>query len=267
MDALIASYGAGDDDCSDSEGTKLAPFPPPPLSLLSPSGTDDPRPSRVRSFPHVQGNYSLHVYIPVQVRGPPRREIAAVLKRAASVVPGLCVVDIDLPLESLVRDDQRLHQLGIDREFHISLGRCVPIRVHQIDSVVSILRQKLHPPKRYWIEFSEWQVFVNDERTRSFLSLEVTTRGLGEIRKQIEGVNEVYRLHNLPEFYKDPRPHISLAWAAGDARESLNKVVEDNKLRRITYGLSNVPVFGCNFGGVECKIGKKTYKICKPPDS
>lgn len=72
---------------------------------------------------------------------------------------------------------------------------------------------------------------MNDDSTRSFLSLEITTSGLSEvcyiqqdlpwnvlafcilsiililvsliqIIKQIDAVNEVYKLHNLPEFYK-----------------------------------------------------------------
>lgn len=34
---------------------------------------------------------------------------------------------------------------------------------------------------RYWIDFSKWEVFVNDDRTRTFLSLEVTTGGLLEV--------------------------------------------------------------------------------------
>lgn len=87
---------------------------------------------------------------------------------------------------------------------------------------------------RYAIDFNKWEVFVNDDCTRSFLSLEITTSGLSEvccttrvtlnvgflhtrylvldivliiisliqISKQIDAVNEVYKLHNLPEFYK-----------------------------------------------------------------
>lgn len=105
---------------------------------------------------------------------------------------------------------------------------------------------------RYWMEFDKWEVFVNDDSTRSFLSLEITGTGLQEvgiiniarllsivvlvvlvttckswlaqvglylidfspplprsplffcpqITRQINVVNEVYRLHGLLEFYK-----------------------------------------------------------------
>ncbi|KAH1131455.1 hypothetical protein J1N35_002833 [Gossypium stocksii] len=99
-----------------------------------------------------------------------------------------------------------------------------------------MLRQKLQFQKRYWIDFNKWEVFMNDDRTCTFLSLEVITGGLPEITKQIQAVNEVYKLHNLPEFYKDPRPHISLAWALGDVSGSLKKVVEQETKSSVFRG-------------------------------
>lgn len=34
----------------------------------------------------------------------------------------------------------------------------------------------------YWIDFSKWEVFVNDDATRTFLSMEVVTGGLPEVK-------------------------------------------------------------------------------------
>ncbi|KAK6262079.1 hypothetical protein QUC31_007895 [Theobroma cacao] len=288
MEALRATYGEASSD-SDSEAsspptlstksktqteqTLSSPLPPPPLSLLDPPNAlgsldylQTGQPSRVRSFPHVEGNYALHVYIPVYIPSTSKKEIGKFLKRVATFVPGLHVVDIDVPLNILCKEEDKLEQVALGREFHISLGRTVPIRVHQIDSIVTILRQKLQFQKRYWIDFNKWEVFVNDDHTRSFLSLEVIRGGLAEITKQIEGVNEVYKLHNLPEFYKDPRPHISLAWALGDLSVPLKQVVKE-ETRTSSFGgsLQNC-ICTSKFGGIECKIGKKTYKICKSPD-
>lgn len=83
------------------------------------------------------------VFIPLLAK----KEIACVLKRVASLVPHLHLVEADIPLNILCNDDQKLdHALG--REFHISLGRSVPLRVHQINSLVSMLRQKLQLHKR-----------------------------------------------------------------------------------------------------------------------
>ncbi|KAJ0538599.1 putative U6 snRNA phosphodiesterase Usb1 [Helianthus annuus] len=239
--------------------------------------------SRIRSFPHIEGNYALHVYIPVFIPSERKKELIRFLKKATSLVQGLHVVDIDVPLHMLLKDEEKMVHAALGREFHISLGRTVPIRVHQIDSVVAMLRQKLQFQKRYLIDFNKWEVFVNDDKTRTFLSIENTTGGLPEIKKQIQAVNEVYKLHNLPEFYKvrvhrdyrfiscqcnvckrrDPRPHISIAWAVGDISQSLKRVVEGEMKRHINVGgLSMRSMFTCKFSNIVCKVGNKTYNIC-----
>ncbi|TYH90229.1 hypothetical protein ES332_A13G035900v1 [Gossypium tomentosum] len=289
MEALRATYG--DDDSSDSDSDHSPPLsfpansnpqteemlssalPPPPVSLLHPPNSlgslyylQTGQPSRVRSFPHVEGNYALHVYIPVFIPSISKKEMGQFLKRVSSVVPNLHVVDIDIPLNTLCKEEHKLEQVALGREFHISLGRTVPIRVHQIDSIVAMLRQKLQFQKRYWIDFNKWEVFVNDDRTRTFLSLEVVTGGLPEITKQIQAVNEVYKLHNLPEFYKDPRPHISLAWALGDVSGSLKKVVEQETKSSAFRGSLQSRICTSKVGGIECKIGNRTHIICKSPD-
>ncbi|XP_010426300.1 PREDICTED: U6 snRNA phosphodiesterase-like [Camelina sativa] len=285
MDALRASYGdaSSDSDTDDlpppcsvpaipgeksTADKESIPLPPPPLSLLESIvstgsldfSTTEPV-ARVRNFPHVDGNYAFYVYIPVIIPPSSKKEIGCFLKKVASVVPNLHLVEADVPFSILCKDDQRFKR-ALGREFHISLGRSVPIRVHQINSVVSMLRQKLQFHKRYLIDFNKWEVFVNDDCTRSFLSLEITTSGLSEISKQIDAVNEVYKFHNLPEFYKDPRPHISLVWALGDIRNSLKGAV-DGELRKLRAGgcVQN-RIFASEFSGIECKIGKQKHRIC-----
>ncbi|KAG9439059.1 hypothetical protein H6P81_019224 [Aristolochia fimbriata] len=277
MDALMASYACSSSDSEESSedarrqrsrhfsGKRLpASLPPPPLAPLHPpnslvhSQTDHG--GRFRSFPHVEGNYALHVFIPVLMPPSIRKELIPAMRKVTSLVPGLHVVD-DVPLSDLCKDVERLEQVALGREFHISLGRTVPIRVHQIDSIVSMLRQKLQSQKRYLIDFSKWEVFVNDDQTRTFLSMEVIAGGLAEIRRQIHVVDDIYRLHNLPEFYKNPRPHISLAWALGDISHSLKQAIEELNRCCITSGFRKKHIFGCTFNGIQCKIGKKFYKI------
>ncbi|KAK7316604.1 hypothetical protein RJT34_00193 [Clitoria ternatea] len=284
MDALKACYGDGSSD-SDTESDpstipasacskELTPLPPPPISLLDPPnifGAQDlqiGQTTRVRSFPHVNGNYAFHIYIPINISPPSMKVLAAFLKKVSSQEPSLNVVDVDAPLNILCKNDEKLEQVALGREFHISLGRTVPIRVHQIDSMVSMLKQKLQTQHHnYWIDFNKWEVFVNDDHTRTFLSLEVVQGGLVEITKQIEAVNTVYKLHNLPEFYKDPRPHISIAWAPGDITNSLKKVVDD-EMNKCAVGKSlKKCIFNCKFKGIECKVGKKTCWICKISDA
>ncbi|KAL6283156.1 hypothetical protein ACE6H2_014085 [Prunus campanulata] len=93
--------------------------------------------------------------------------MALFLNKLASLVPGLQAVDVDVPLEILLKDEHKLEQVGLGREFHISLGTTVPIRLHQVDSsLVTVLWQKLQIQRRYWywIDFSKWNVSVNNDR-------------------------------------------------------------------------------------------------------
>nr|DAD47136.1 TPA_asm: hypothetical protein HUJ06_017073 [Nelumbo nucifera] len=199
MEALIASYGDSSSDSDASPPRSKQPrhnnsnteeqsicLPPPPLALLDPPNSlgylETDHGGRERSFPRVEGNFALHVFIPVHIPATTRKELFHYLKKAASLLPGLHVVDVDILLNNLCKDDQKLEQVALGREFHISLGRTVPIRAHQIDSMVSMLCQKLQSQKRYWIDFSKWEVFVNDDHTRSFLSMEVAACGLAEVR-------------------------------------------------------------------------------------
>ncbi|CAH2070425.1 unnamed protein product, partial [Thlaspi arvense] len=80
-------------------------LPPLPLSLLDSIGSTDffstEHVVRVRLFPHVEGNYALHVYIPVFIPLLPKKEIVCFLKKVASFVPNLHLVDSDVPLRSL----------------------------------------------------------------------------------------------------------------------------------------------------------------------
>ncbi|CAN6470942.1 unnamed protein product [Victoria cruziana] len=249
MEALRASYGSSsedsDDDSSLERGKKEAAvtptlpepqcLPPPPIDLLEP---------------------------PVLIPAATKKQLVPLIRRTMLLVEGLHAVDIDIPLKDLCLDDEKLIQLVLGGEFHISLSRTVPIRVHQIDSIVAMLRQKFQAQKRYWIEFNTWEVFVNDDQTRTFLSMEVGTAGLKEITRQIETVNDVYRLHNLPRFYENPRPHISLAWGLGDISHSLQQSANELNRSRPSGG-SSQKIFSCLFNGIECRVGKKSYTICK----
>ncbi|XP_072960378.1 uncharacterized protein [Typha angustifolia] len=288
METLMATYGSDSDESdssppstrigrsSEDSGKVLVTseaadlLPPPPLDLLQPPNFVDvsslTRGSRVRNFPHIEGNYSLHIFIPVLIPSTTRNQMTIFMKKLASLIPNLYAVDADYALSDLCKDDKKLDQVLLSREFHVSLGRTVAIQVHQIDSIVAMLRQKFQCQRRYCMEFNKWDFFMNDEKTRSFLSLEVTGGGLLEITKQIHSVDEIYRLHGLPEFYKNPRPHISMLWASGDISHRLKQAIEELDKSQSNASSSRRHIFMCKFSSIVCKIGKKTYDICKLPD-
>ncbi|KAJ3680615.1 hypothetical protein LUZ60_016893 [Juncus effusus] len=167
MEALRATYGSDSDggspspskipikreDSSSARDEKKSSdlLPPPPLELLQPPNFIDysalAQGSRVRSFPHVKGNYALHIYIPVFIPSTTRKQMIFTMKRLSSLMAGLYTVDVDFALNELCKDDEKLEKIVLSREFHISLGRTVGIQVHQIDSILAMLRAKLHSQK------------------------------------------------------------------------------------------------------------------------
>jgi len=217
---------------------------------------------KTRTAPHLYVAMSYAVFIPSDAK----KQLAFAMKRAASLVPDLYAVDADYALSELCKDEHKLEKVLLSREFHVSLGRPVAVQVHQIDSFIAMLRQKFQSQQRYWMEFNKWEHFVNDDCTRLFLSLEVTRTGLPEISKQILMVDEIYRLHGLPEFYKNPRPHISLVWALGDISGKLKQAIKDiEKYQSSMTSLQKCNV-RCKFSRVVCKVGKKVHDICKVAD-
>ena len=66
----------------------------------------------------------------------------------SSDLPDLYAVDADYALSELCKDEQKLEKVLLGREFHVSLGRTVGIQVHQIDSLVAMLRQKFQAHQR-----------------------------------------------------------------------------------------------------------------------
>lgn len=78
----------------------------------------------------------------------PKKEISLFLKRITAALNELHVVDVDIPFSNLINDGQKFEQIVLGREFHVSLGRTVPIRVHQRDSMVAMLRQRLQSHRR-----------------------------------------------------------------------------------------------------------------------
>jgi hypothetical protein len=113
--------------------------------------------------------------VSVNISSPSKKELAAFLKKISSREPSLHVVDVDVPLNILCKNDEKLEQVALGREFHISLGRTVPIRVHQIDSVLSMLKHKLQTQNQsvfilVFFSYEKWNsIFLSTCLSDSFL--------------------------------------------------------------------------------------------------
>lgn len=78
-----------------------------------------------------------------------RGKLEPFLKRAFAVVPALQPMEGDMIGAGSAKASGDVQGFRLGTECHISLGRTVPIRVHQIDTVVQMLRHKLASQRGY----------------------------------------------------------------------------------------------------------------------
>jgi len=64
---------------------------------------------------------------------------------------------------------------------------------------------------------SRFGLLVNDERTRSFLTVGVGAGCVDRLRRLVASVDSVLARYRQPVYYADPKLHVSVASLKGDA--------------------------------------------------
>ncbi|XP_071747144.1 U6 snRNA phosphodiesterase 1 [Lepeophtheirus salmonis] len=94
--------------------------------------------------------------------------------------------------------------------FHLSLSKLFMIHI-TIDLINSL------------------KVFLNDDKTRTFVALNVLDSNNEFLCNIQEGVDSVLEERDLPPFYDPPEYHISLFWCLGNQAEEIESKLEDLK--------------------------------------
>jgi len=303
MDAIALYSSSDEDETSLKLGPANDPSPQQPYSQLLPSAealfvdpsvsanVEDPHHGRVRSFPHVEGNYATHVFIdvhpPPTCTAPLRRLLAALQQAVGDVQPieeessaaeGSSGIDIGF-------SGTAGHATPAALSYHLSLSRTAPVRQAQIDSLIATLRQRLRRLEPFTLSMAtEAEVFVNDDRTRSFVALtaassqempftaRIGTQPLYEcsnksddvLIRAINAVSAAFKLHGLPGYYENPRPHVSIAWCLGDKAAALEAALVRPAAAAALEEL-RVARWTCRPRAIVCKIGKKRFTVWEAP--
>ncbi|KAF8584688.1 hypothetical protein K439DRAFT_1646851 [Ramaria rubella] len=189
-----------------SPSRKKRKLPPLPPSLKSPVSEDDPSKhlGRVRTQPHVEGQFASYVYVPVPLERKGGNDIGrlimCIMKEAESLVPGL---------NFIVGEDGR-------EELHISLSRPVYLRHHQRESFKGAVKSLASSHVSFSASFATFATFNNDDATRTFLALEVGA-GHSRFRSLAEALTPTLRALYQKEYYAQPRFHASMAWMLLDS--------------------------------------------------
>ena len=205
---------------------------------------------RVRSFPHVAGNFPTTVYVPIKLIPEQVDALEAVYERLRAAM-GPCL--------------QRLGAGGLAKggDFfergHISLSRTVPTRREQRDPLLERLAKELQVgpgamEETFPLVFEGLEVFENDEGTRCFVAFPLS----GEVQpvlQLVRSVDTAFRALELPEYYAEPRPHFSFAWAEGSHAPDLRRAAASASAALAPLSLS------ARAGSVRALVGAAVFTV------
>ena len=205
---------------------------------------------RIRSFPHVEGQFATHVYFEVDLpenNASLRDDYSHLLQNLETACQGISTLHhIDLPL-------------------HVSFSRTVPIRSIQIGSLLKGLQQSLtqHLKKRNDRSLDVWiggsaDVLLNDEKTRTFITLPVSDKGEENLQRIIDQISKVFILHGLPKYYEDPIIHASFVWCLGDHHDAIWHMLQNSTA--VSHALERVR-WESKITRICCRIGKKDHIV------
>ncbi|KAL5482667.1 USB1 [Sanghuangporus weigelae] len=201
---LVAYESSDDDDGAENhldaaKSARKLPKLSPSLSVPVPN--DDPtlHQGRVRTSPHVEGQFAAFVYVPVLLKkNPPLRQLLEKsVNHAKNIEPALVCDWLDSP---------ETHTL------HISLTRPIYLRNYQREELKRVVKAAARVICPFTASFSKFAIFENDEHTRAFLGIEVGA-GHRELEMLSKPVEPILKSLRQKGFYSEPRFHASIAWA------------------------------------------------------
>ncbi|KAJ6511985.1 U6 snRNA phosphodiesterase Usb1 [Mycena vitilis] len=203
-DVALVAYSSSEESESDTQ------IPPPPkkrklpaisTTLIPPGHVDDPslHQGRIRTIPHVDGQYATHIYASVP------------LARGSTFFKLLCKI-----LASAKSTVPTLHDFWSSSEsktqLHISMSRPIFLRSHQREDMKLAVKRVAEKTLPFTASFAHLSELVNDEGTRIFLALEIGA-GHHELTNITTSLVPALRALRQQEYYTDPRFHASIGWA------------------------------------------------------
>ncbi|KAF8158233.1 hypothetical protein B0H34DRAFT_797644 [Crassisporium funariophilum] len=229
----LVSYASSDDEDKSDHATSMEPIEPPPSkkrhvaqsfkyqhsvfilssssrklppissSIIAPGPIDNPalHQGRTRTRPHVEGQFAAHVYVSLALSRQSLlyRLLQDIFVDAKKTVPTL--LEISPAQDSPQRP-----------ELHISISRPIFLRAHQREDLKRAVKKLAKAQKPFTVSFATLSELINDEKTRTFLTIEVGA-GHHELRSLADALAPALRAIRQQEYYDKPRFHASIAWA------------------------------------------------------
>ncbi|KAJ6557222.1 hypothetical protein DFH09DRAFT_1037267 [Mycena vulgaris] len=173
-------------------------------TLVGPVHVDDPslHQGRIRTMPHVDGQYATHIYasVPLDRGSALFKLLRRVIDSAKTTVPTL--------------HDFWSSPTDCKPELHVSLSRPIFLRSHQREDIRRAVKHIAEQTPLYNSPASFAQIceLVNDDGSRIFLALEIGA-GHHELARLTNLLTPTLRTIRQQEYYTTPRFHVSIGWA------------------------------------------------------
>ncbi|XP_059054114.1 U6 snRNA phosphodiesterase 1 [Achroia grisella] len=242
MSALssLCEYDSEESDCdTKSTKNKKLKLRLPDLSAVPVIPTEnytdncDLHAGRLRSFPHVRGNWSSFVYIQYTED----EDFLKLFKKLQAKV-----FEID---GSCYKCD----------DFHISLSKTVVLQYHLITSFSTTLQKILSDFESFKLSYDSVKIYCNEENTRTFVALEVDHFSKKYLMHMTDKIDNVLKEYNLPTFYENPSFHMSILWLNGNKKAQLINILDNLNDILLNKNLKTIHI-----NKVNCKVGNKYFQ-------
>ncbi|KAH8417026.1 hypothetical protein KR222_001687, partial [Zaprionus bogoriensis] len=191
--------------------------------------TDNPalHGGRIRSFKHERGNWATFVFVPV----------------------GACAFQLDtFQAAAILKLAPHIELQASEPPLHLSLSRTVVLQHHQVSEFSRSLQKVLNSCAGYL------RVYTNEERTRTFLAVQLDRAYTAKTCDLLRPIDVVMRDFRLPQFYEQPSFHVSLLWCVGDYQQLLQ-----DKIEELQHLLDEHELLKLDVNEVHCKSGNKHF--------
>ncbi|KAJ8716099.1 hypothetical protein PYW08_013384 [Mythimna loreyi] len=243
---ICDEYGSDSEDCeTDNKDSELnrSKLPAPDLSKVPvvPSDVhiDDPQlhGGRLRSFPHVRGNWATFVYV-----------------NYCQQSEAICNL-IDKLEEAIIKKVESCHRCD---DFHISLSKTFVLKYHLISTFRSSLHKCLTNVESFDLGFAAVRIYCNEDRTRTFIALDVDPFTHKHLLNVLKKIDDVLTEFQLPTFYENPFFHMSVLWVNGDKKSELDGILD--VLNEILYQETEKSLETVLIETIHCKSGNKYFQ-------
>ncbi|XP_055849923.1 U6 snRNA phosphodiesterase 1 [Episyrphus balteatus] len=251
--ALVNYSSSSDDDEEDNAKPpepkimKISPIQKLPLpsaissmnKVFHVAPEDDPSKhgGRIRSFEHERGNWATLIFIPVDLN---------------------IMDELQMMIQNALHKSIDLKQ---SENIHLSLTKTVILRHHWIKLFVKSLQETLVSSEHFPVEFQSLNVYLNEERTRTFIGLTVGDVYFEKLHKLMLKMDKLMNEFQLNTFYENPSFHASIMWCLGDQESLIKEKLPELNAKLSEMRETNADDFQIKVNQIKCNTGNKSFNF------